>query len=117
MRFFLFIIPGNNRFDSKSAAAYLNSGHLSFASSEDLKELMNTFPGAVSLLGLVYDKNHRIEVFIDESLLKAERIDCHPCRNDMSLVLSMNELLKKFFPSLGISYEAVPSEFLNGMKK
>ena len=111
-QFFLFVIPGEERFNAKQAAAFLKSSHLSFASPEDLSRLMHTFPGAVSLLGLIFDQNKEISLYIDSRILNAEHIDCHPCTNDRSLILSVKDVLEKFLPSLGVSY----FEFQSGSK-
>ena len=43
-QFFRFVIPGEERFNAKQAAAFLKSSHLSFASPEDLSRLMH-IPG------------------------------------------------------------------------
>lgn len=116
-KFYLFVIPGEKQFESKKVSAYLGIGHLSFASEGDLRSLMNTFPGAVSVLGLIYDKEHKVSVYFDESLLSQEKIDCHPCRNDMSLVISVKDLAEKFFPALGNPFQAIPSELLSGVSR
>lgn len=98
---------------AKQAAAFLKSSHLSFASPEDLSRLMHTFPGAVSLLGLIFDQNKEISLYIDSRILNAEHIDCHPCTNDRSLILSVKDVLEKFLPSLGVSYFEFQSGSLN----
>lgn len=116
-QFFLFVIPGEERFNAKQAAAFLKSSHLSFASPEDLSRLMHTFPGAVSLLGLIFDQNKEISLYIDSRILNAEHIDCHPCTNDRSLILSVKDVLEKFLPSLGVSYFEFQSGSLNGESK
>ena len=116
-QFFLFVIPGEERFNAKQAAAFLKSSHLSFASPEDLSRLMHTFPGAVSLLGLIFDQNKEISLYIDSIILNAEHIDCHPCTNDRSLILSVKDVLEKFLPSFGVSYFEFQSGSLNGESK
>lgn len=116
-QFFLFVLPGEERFNAKLAAAFLKSGHLSFASSEDLSRLMHTFPGAVSLLGLIFDKNKEVSLFIDSRILRAKHIDCHPCTNDRSLILSMKDVIEEYLPSLGVPYFEFQSESFNGESK
>lgn len=103
-QFFLFVIPGEERFNSKEAAKFLKSGHLSFASAEDLERLMHTFPGAVSLLGLLFDKDNEIIVYLNKRVAEADFIDCHPCTNDRSLKMSLKDVLQKFLPSIGKDY-------------
>ena len=100
-QFFLFVIPGEERFNAKQAAAFLKSSHLSFASPEDLSRLMHTFPGAVSLLGLIFDQNKEISLYIDSRILN----------------LSVKDVLEKFLPSLGVSYFEFQSGSLNGESK
>lgn len=107
------MIPGEERFNAKQAAAFLKSSHLSFASPEDLSRLMH----AVSLLGLIFDQNKEISLYIDSRILNAEHIDCHPCTNDRSLILSVKDVLEKFLPSLGVSYFEFQSGSLNGESK
>lgn len=105
-QFFLFVLESHKRFNSKEASSFLGTGHLSFASREDLQHLMNTFPGAVSLLGLIFDKERKIELIIDQDVLKADYIDCHPNCNDCSLKISQ-ESLKKILSSLQRSYRVI----------
>ena len=78
---------------------------------------MHTFPGAVSLLGLIFDQNKEISLYIDSRILNAEHIDCHPCTNDRSLILSVKDVQEKFLPSLGVSYFEFQSGSLNGESK
>ena len=102
---------------SKQAAAFLKSSHLSLPLPRICPDFMHTFPGAVSLLGLIFDQNKEISLYIDSRILNAEHIDCHPCTNDRSLILSVKDVLEKFLPSLGVSYFEFQSGSLNGESK
>lgn len=106
-KFFLFVIPPDDRFNAKEASAFLRCGHLSFASEEELAELLGTFRGAVSLLGLIFDKEHRVELILDEQILNCDFINCHPCTNDQSWKISMREITGYLLPSLGYSYRVL----------
>ena len=97
------VLEGQKRFNSKEAARFLGTGHLSFASQEDLGQLMETFPGAVSLLGLIFDEDQRVELILDPEVLEAEYIDCHPNSNDCSLKISQ-EALKRLLTVLQRTY-------------
>lgn len=99
-RYFLIVLESHKRFNSKEVAKKLESGHLSFASAEDLSLLMGTFPGAVSTLGLIFDIQNQISVVIDRDILKSDYVDCHPCTNDCSLKMSTKDLLEKVVPTL-----------------
>lgn len=106
-KFFLIVLESNKRFDSKAAAKQIGCGHLSFASEEDLQSKMNTFAGAVSLLGLLFNAEKDVQLVFDEEVLKAEDIDCHPCTNDCSLKLRVADILEKLLPKLAIDYKTI----------
>ena len=69
--------------------------------------LLNTFSGAVSVLGLLYDQDRRVELLIDRDVIDAPYIDCHPCTNDCSLKLATRDLLERFLTGLGRTWTTV----------
>ena len=71
-----------------------------FASPERLKQHLGVEPGAVTVLGLVTDRAHAVEVYIDADVWAAPSIHAHPLRNDATLVLS-HEALVKFLQAAG----------------
>lgn len=83
----------------------------SLASVEDLKKYLGVEPGAVTLLGLVSDADHHVEVFLDEDLWKHYLIGCHPLVNTATLVISRADM-EKFFAVTGHPFRvcAVPSK-------
>ena len=67
-------------------------------------ERLNGFwvrPGAVSIMGLMNDKNKEVKLLIDEDVLKDEYIGCHPCVCTSSLKIKTEDIVKKFLPSVG----------------
>ncbi len=106
-KFFLIVLESNKRFDSKAVAKQIGCGHLLFASAEDLRNKLNTFAGAVSLLGLLFNEEKDVQLIFDEDVLKAEYIDCHPCINDCSLKMSVADIIGKLLPQLGIEYKTI----------
>ena len=76
--FFLLMISGDKRVKVNNIAKEINSSHLSFASDDDLKALLNVSTGAVSPLDLVSDTEHNVKVLMDKELLSQEFIGCHP---------------------------------------
>ena len=99
-QFFLFVLDGKSRFNAKEASKFLNCGHLSFASTEELEALMKTYPGAVSLLGLIFDVENRIQVVIEKHLLDSCYVDCHPCNNAESWKIPANKVFGAFLEVL-----------------
>lgn len=67
---------------------------LSFASPERLMKHLGVEPGAVTLLGLVNDAEHAVELYIDADVWAAPNIHAHPLRNDATLVLSHDEVTR-----------------------
>ena len=61
-------------------------------------------PGSVSPFGLVNDVNHEVIVFLDDNLLKAERLSFHPNDNRASLSIALEDF-KRYMESTGNRYE------------
>ncbi len=93
-RYFLLIFPAKKRADLKKISETVGE-KVSFASPEQLKEKMGLEPGAVSPFGLVNDKNHEVEVYVDKEVYDAEIVSFHPNRNTASLELT-GEMFHKF---------------------
>lgn len=100
-RYFLLMLPGAKRFQSKALAAAAGMKHVSFGSPEKLSEYLGTYPGAVSCLALLNDTEHHVELFIDAEVLDMEKIDCHPTTNDCSLRIAVKDILTVFLPAVG----------------
>ena len=73
---------------------------LSFASPERLRNYLGVQPGAVTILGLMNDTAHAVELYIDADVWKAPGIHAHPLRNDATLVLP-HEMVVKFLAATG----------------
>lgn len=67
---------------------------LSFASPERLMRYLGVEPGSVTVLGLVHDREHAVELFVDADVWAAPSLHAHPLRNDATLVLSHDALLR-----------------------
>ena len=67
---------------------------LSFASPERLMKNLGVLPGSVTILGLVNDTAHAVELYIDADVWAAPSIHAHPLRNDATLVLSHDDVAR-----------------------
>ncbi len=67
---------------------------LSFASPERLMTHLGVEPGSVTILGLIHDANRAVELYVDVDVWKAPAIHAHPLRNDATLVLSHENVVK-----------------------
>lgn len=72
---------------SSASADYGGVKKLSFASPDRLKNYLGVEPGAVTILGLIHDPDHAVEVFVDEAVWNADAICCHPLVNTATLCI------------------------------
>ena len=102
--FYLLMMPGDKKFKTKELSAQINSARLSFADPEDMLKYLDIEPGAVSIMGLMNDKEHHVQLLIDEDVLKDDHVGCHPCVCTSSLKLKTSDVIDKFLPSTGHDY-------------
>lgn len=105
--FYLLMMPGNKKFKTKELSAQINSARLSFADPEDMLKYLDIEPGAVSIMGLMNDKDHAVQLLIDEDVLKGKELGCHPCVCTSSLKMKTADVIEKFLPATGHDYQTV----------
>lgn len=94
-KFYLLLMPGDKTFKTKELSSQINSARLSFASPEDMGKLLNLTPGSVTIMGLMYDKENKVQLLVDEDVLKSEYFGCHPCINTSSIKLKTKDVFEK----------------------
>ena len=99
--FYLLMIPGNKTFKTSVLSKQIGSSRLSFAGPEYMQQFLDITPGSVSVLGLMNDHENRVQLLIDEDVLKGEFFGCHPCINTSSLRLLTKDLTDKIIPAMG----------------
>lgn len=105
--FYLLMMPGDKKFKTKELSAQINSARLSFADPEDMLKYLDIEPGAVSIMGLMNDTEHQVNLLIDEDVLRDEYLGCHPCVCTSSLKMKTADVIEKFLPSTGHTYKTV----------
>lgn len=98
--FYLLMMPGDKPFKTKDITKQIGCSRLSFAGAEYMEEFLNISPGAVSVLGLMNDKENHIQLLIDKPVIDGETVGCHPCVNTSSLKLKTDDLINKFLPAV-----------------
>lgn len=98
--FYLLMMPAHKEFRTKDLSKQINSARLSFAGAEFMQEFLNIEPGSVSVLGLMNDKENRVQLLIDRDVLQHEDFGCHPCVNTSSLKIKVSDLIDKILPSI-----------------
>ena len=99
-QFYLLMMPGDKAFKTKDLSAELGVSRLSFAKAEAMEALLDVTPGSVSIMGLMNDKGHRVQLVIDEDVLREPYIGCHPCINTSSLKIKTSDIIEKFLPAV-----------------
>ena len=99
--FYLLMLPGNKVFKTSVLSKQIGSSRLSFASADAMEEFLDITPGSVSVLGLMNDKNNRVQLLMDKDILEGEYFGCHPCINTSSLRLKISDLIEKIIPAMG----------------
>lgn len=105
--FYLLMMPGDKPFKTKELSRQINSARLSFASEQAMLELLDIRPGAVSVMGLMNDKDNRVSLLVDEDVLRDEYVGCHPCVNTSSLKLRTKDVFEKYLKAVNHSLTTV----------
>ena len=100
-KFYLLLMPGDKKFKTKELSSQINSARLSFAEAEDMLKYLDIEPGAVSVMGLMNDKDGAVQLLVDEDVLKGEFIGCHPCVCTSSLKIKTSDVAEKFLKAVG----------------
>ena len=98
--FYLLMMPGDKPFKTKQLSAQLGVARLSFGKPEAMERLLDVTPGSVTVLGLMNDPENRVQLLIDEDVLKDPFVGCHPCINTSSLKFATKDLLERFLPAV-----------------
>ena len=98
--FYLAVTACEKNMDFKQLAEQFGVSKLRFGSEANLERLLGVTRGAVTVLGLVNDAEHRVNLWIDAEVWRGENFLCHPLVNTATLVLS-KAALERFFEITG----------------
>jgi Ala-tRNA(Pro) deacylase len=87
-RHWLLVTSCEKAVDLREIAPRIDANHLSLASSERLARYLGVQPGSVTVLGLVTDRGHDVELVVDADVWRADAWRCHPMVNSATLVLT-----------------------------
>ena len=89
--YYLITITGNKKLDLKSFKEKYNTKRLSFASNDDLLNILGLTTGSVTPFGLLNDKERKVVFYIDENL--SDKIGVHPNDNSATVFLKVSDLI------------------------
>ena len=109
-KFYMLMIPEHKVFKSSDISKQAGSSRLHFAESEYMEELIGCTPGSASVMGLIYDTDHKVQLLVDDEVINAEYVGCHPCINTSSLRIRSEDIFKRFVESTGHDFIVVHAE-------
>ena len=111
--FYLLMMPADKPFKTKDLTAQINSARLSFADAEAMLEFLDITPGAVSVLGLINDRDNHVRLLVDKDILNDEYIGCHPCVNTTSMKIKTSDIFDKLISATNHSKTVVELPWYN----
>lgn len=99
-RHFLVVTDHHRAVDLKSLGELMGAPKPSFGSPDRLRNHLGVEPGSVTILSLINDPEHRVELFIDRVVWDWPRVACHPLVNTSTLVLS-GDGIRSFLKATG----------------
>ena len=97
---FLVVVGFEKMVDLKALGILLDVKNIRFGSSNRLKKYLDLTPGAVTILSVMNDPNHEVQVIVDKNIWEADALQCHPLVNTSTLVISL-EGIKGFLNATG----------------
>lgn len=105
--FYLLMMPGDKPFKTKEIPPQIGCARLSFAPEEKMTEFLDIHPGAVSVMGLMNDRENHVRLLVDEDILKGEFLGCHPCVNTSSLKIRTKDVFGPFLRAVHHDFTTV----------
>ena len=92
--YYLITVKGNKKVNLKEFRKSNNTRNLSFASENDLMDILALIPGAVTPLGLLNDKDLRVTFYLNKDFVYDNSIiGIHPNDNTATIWIKVNDLI------------------------
>ena len=93
--YYLITVKGNKRVDLKEFKEKYGTRRLSFASENDLMNIMELIPGAVTPFGLLNDVEKKVQFYIDKDFTNNQGIiGVHPNDNTATVWIKTEDLIE-----------------------
>ncbi len=99
--FALLTLSARAPFRTSEVSKQAGMSRLSFASADRMDELLGSYPGALSPLGLMFDTRGTVRFLMDQALVKEPFLGFHPVDNRATVRLATQALLNVFLPACG----------------
>ncbi len=91
--YYLITVKGDKRVNLKEFRKAHGLKNLSFASPEDLLNILKLTPGSVTPLGLLNDEENKVHFYLDQEF-NGGKIGVHPNDNTATVWLNVSDLIK-----------------------
>ena len=91
--YYLITVKGDKRVNLKDFQEKNGTRRLSFASSDDLMNILKLIPGAVTPLGILNDEDIKVIFYIDKDFKSENLIGVHPNDNTATIWLKTDDLI------------------------
>ncbi len=108
-QFYLMLLKPEKAFSTATVSKELGVSRLSFAPESLLPELLGLQAGAVSPLGLLFDKKRQVSLVCDRQIAEYPRIAVHPCVNTATVVFEAEDFWKGVLRRMNIAPQWVLS--------
>lgn len=93
--YYLITVKGDKRVNLKEFRRTYGTRPLTFASDEELSELLGLYPGAVTPLGLLNDEARKVMFYLDESFTQEPGlVGVHPNDNTATVWIRTADLIR-----------------------
>ena len=69
-----------------------------------MEKYLNVTPGSATIMGLLFDKDNRVQLLVDEEVFEDEYMGCHPCVNTSSIKLKTEDAFGRFLKEVHHDY-------------
>lgn len=90
--FFLVVLPAKKNLDVKLLEAKIGISGLSFASSEEMQQILGVLPGSLTVLSVVSDLEDYVQVIIDKEVVDCEYFACNTGINERHIKIKTSDL-------------------------
>ena len=105
--FYLFVTPGDKPFRTKDFSSALGVSRVSFATPEQLLQLLGTVVGAATVFGLLLPSAREVRLVFDRALESSEWYGCTDGTTTGYMKLRTRDVLDRLLPRTGHTLEWV----------
>ena len=92
--YYLITVKGDKRVNLKDFKRAQGTRPLTFASADELMDIMGLIPGAVTPLGLLNDGERRVTLYLDSEFMESDLVGVHPNDNTATVWLKATDLIE-----------------------